>query len=143
MARGYPERDRSGTANQTPMPIKSTSGRFAGRFRGGARFPSLMFRPHQGGMFPFMGRRRPNAGGVLARRFQGAFCLRPYRALPGPAGSCHRGCGHVAMWRYRADGRPGPRVNSRAGLGRIKGASSTTAAAQKCEVSPGAILHIP
>ena len=54
------------------MPIKSTSGRFAGRFRGGARFPGLMFRPNQGGMFPFMGRRRPNAGGVLARRFQPA-----------------------------------------------------------------------
>src|SRR5690348_14281726 len=38
------------------MPLKSTSGRFAGRFRGGARFPGLMFRPNQGGMFPFMGR---------------------------------------------------------------------------------------
>jgi L-ornithine Nalpha-acyltransferase len=54
------------------MPIKSTSGRFAGRFRGGPIFPNLMFRPNQGGMFPYMGRRRFNVGGVLARRFQPA-----------------------------------------------------------------------
>src|SRR4026209_1510672 len=53
------------------MTIKSTSGRFAGRFRGGPIFPNLMFRPNQG-MFPFMGRRRFNVGGVLARRFQPA-----------------------------------------------------------------------
>src|SRR4029453_19236136 len=54
------------------MPIKSTSGRFAGRFRGGPIFPNPMFRPNQGGMVPFMGRRRFNVGGVLARRFQPA-----------------------------------------------------------------------
>ena len=53
------------------MTIKSTSGRFAGRFRGGPIFPNLMFRPNQR-MFPFMGRRRFNVGGVLARRFQPA-----------------------------------------------------------------------
>src|SRR4029079_14249837 len=53
------------------MTIKSTSGRFAGRFRGGPIFPNLVFRPNQG-MFPFMGRRRFNVGGVLARRFQPA-----------------------------------------------------------------------
>jgi len=53
------------------MTIKSTSGRFAGRFRGGPIFPNLMFRPNQG-MFPFTGRRRFNVGGVLARRFQPA-----------------------------------------------------------------------
>lgn len=49
--------------------MKPTSGRFAGRFRGGAMFPGLMFKPSQGGLLPFMGGRRFNVG-ALGRRFQ-------------------------------------------------------------------------
>src|SRR3990170_1072031 len=51
------------------MPMKPTSGRLAGRFRGGAMFPGLMFRPGQAGGLPFMGRRR-FAVGAFSRRFQ-------------------------------------------------------------------------
>jgi putative hemolysin len=40
------------------MPMKPIAGRFAARFRGGAMFPGLMFRPGQGGGLPFIGRRR-------------------------------------------------------------------------------------
>src|SRR3990170_1017857 len=51
------------------MPMKPTSGRLAGRFRGGAMFPGLMFRPGQAGGLPFMGRRR-FAVGTFSRPFQ-------------------------------------------------------------------------
>src|SRR4030042_4643227 len=51
------------------MPMKPTSGRLAGRFRGGTMFPGLMFRAGQAGGLPFMGRRRL-AVGAFSRRFQ-------------------------------------------------------------------------
>lgn len=53
------------------MPMKLNSGRFAGRFRGGAIFPGLMFKPGQGGGLPFMGRRRFPVG-AFGRRFRPA-----------------------------------------------------------------------
>jgi L-ornithine Nalpha-acyltransferase len=51
------------------MPMKPASGRFAGKFRGSAMFPGLMFKQSQGGGLPFMGKRRFNVG-ALGRRFQ-------------------------------------------------------------------------
>jgi putative hemolysin len=50
------------------MPMKPNAGRFAGRFRGGAMFPGLMFRPGQGAL-PLLGRRRFTVGG-FGKRFQ-------------------------------------------------------------------------
>jgi putative hemolysin len=50
------------------MPMKSGASRLAGRFRDGAMFPGLMFRPGQAGR-PLKGRRR-FAVGPFSRRFQ-------------------------------------------------------------------------
>ena len=50
------------------MPMKPTSGRLTGKFRGGAMFPGLNFEPGQGAGLPFMGRRFPSNG--LRGRFQ-------------------------------------------------------------------------
>lgn len=51
-----------------PMPMKSGQERLAGRFREGAAFPGLMFKPVQAGR-PLKGRRR-FAVGSFSRRFQ-------------------------------------------------------------------------
>jgi putative hemolysin len=50
------------------MPMKSGASRLAGRFRDGAMFPGLMFRPGQAG-WPLKGRRRLKVG-PFSRRFQ-------------------------------------------------------------------------
>ena len=50
------------------MPMKSGTGRLAGRFGGGAMFPGLMFRPGQAGL-PLRGQRR-FAAGNFGRHFQ-------------------------------------------------------------------------
>jgi len=108
------------------MTIKSTSGRFAGRFRGGPIFPNLMFRPNQG-MFPFMGRRRFNVGGVLARRFQPA---KVYGRL---------GCLEVRLARKRGEIRRAQRLRYKVFYEEMSAVPDALAP----RVRVGAIVRVP